>query len=123
MRGGAGGSFLRIEAEGDGGSGILPADSLSNMDSRSDSWEVRFGARGRGLLRSVLDRFGGLELKIFWDVMEIGVGGWGDASAKDEDEVEGSSRNSTLISFPCRELGGGGFFRADVAEGNSADIP
>jgi hypothetical protein len=56
-------------------------------------------------------------------VLEPGVGGWGDPNATGIDGVEGSSRNSSLISFPCRELGGGGFFRADVAEGNSATMP
>jgi hypothetical protein len=39
---------------------------------------------------------------------ELGVGG--DASGI----AEGSSRNSTLISLPCREDGGGGFFRPAV---------
>jgi hypothetical protein len=63
VRGGAGAVFRRIEADGDGGSGVFPAASLSNIDSRSDSWEVRFGAGGSGLLRSVFDRFWGLEVK------------------------------------------------------------
>lgn len=34
----------------------------------------------------------------------------GDAKGMDE----GSSRNSTLMSFPCLEEGGGGFFRPAV---------
>lgn len=36
-RGGAGGFFLRMDEDGDGGSGVFPADSLSKTDSRSDS--------------------------------------------------------------------------------------
>lgn len=36
-RGGAGGFFFLIDEDGDGGSGVFPADSLSNTDSRSDS--------------------------------------------------------------------------------------
>lgn len=59
--GGAGAAFLRKEADGDGGSGVLPAASLSNIDSRSESWLARLGAGGSGLFRSVCDR--GLELK------------------------------------------------------------
>lgn len=35
--GGAGGVFLRIDEDGEGGSGVFPAASLSNTDSRSDS--------------------------------------------------------------------------------------
>ncbi len=35
--GGAGGCFLRMEEDGDGGSGVLPAASLSNIDSLSES--------------------------------------------------------------------------------------
>lgn len=62
LNGGAGGGFFRgKEASGDGGSGVLPAASLSNMDSRSESWLARLGAGGKGLLRSVCER--GLELK------------------------------------------------------------
>jgi hypothetical protein len=52
-RGGAGGVFFRIDDDGDGGSGVFPAASLSNTDSRSESWLALFGAGGRGLLRSV----------------------------------------------------------------------
>jgi hypothetical protein len=62
--GGAGGVLRRREADGEGGSGVLPADSLSNIDSRSsESWLARVGAGGRGLLRSVCERVEGLELK------------------------------------------------------------
>jgi hypothetical protein len=35
--GGAGGVRFLTEDEGDGGSGVLPSDSLSNTDSRSES--------------------------------------------------------------------------------------
>ncbi len=59
--GGAGGVFFLMDDDGDGGSGVLPAASLSNTDSLSDSWLARFGAGGRGLLRSVWERE--LELK------------------------------------------------------------
>lgn len=52
-RGIAGGVFFRSEADGDGGSGIFPAASLSNIDSLSESWLDRAGAGGKGLLRSV----------------------------------------------------------------------
>jgi hypothetical protein len=51
--GGAGGAFFLREEDGDGGSGALPRDSWSNTDSRSESWLVRLGAGGSGLLRSV----------------------------------------------------------------------
>lgn len=51
--GGTGGVFLRIDEDGEGGSGVFPAASLSNTDSLSDSWLARFGAGGSGLLRSV----------------------------------------------------------------------
>lgn len=75
------------------------------------------------MFRSVFDQFEGLVGKNCWELMEPGVGGCGEPSAAVED-VEGSSRNSNLMSFPCRELGGGGFwlFRADT-ESNSADTP
>lgn len=63
VRGGAGGVFRLIEAGGEQGSGVFPAASLSNTDSLSDSWDARFGAGGRGLLRSVFDRLAGLEVK------------------------------------------------------------
>jgi hypothetical protein len=44
------------DVDGDNGSGIFPAASLSNMDSRSDSWPARAGAGGSGLFRSFGDR-------------------------------------------------------------------
>lgn len=59
--GGAGGFLCRTDEDGDDGSGVFPAASLSNTDSRSESWLARFGAGGRGLLRSVCER--GPELK------------------------------------------------------------
>jgi hypothetical protein len=37
VNGGAGGVFRIDNEDGDGGSGVLPADSLSKTDSRSDS--------------------------------------------------------------------------------------
>jgi hypothetical protein len=56
VTGGAGRVFSFIaDDDGEGGSGIFPADSLSNTDSRSESWLRRFGAGGSGLLRSVCD--------------------------------------------------------------------
>ena len=61
--GGAGGVLRRREADGEGGSGVFPAASLSKMLSLSDSWLARVGAGGRGLLRSVCERCAGLELK------------------------------------------------------------
>ncbi len=108
-RGGAGGVFLLIEEDGDGGSGVFPAASLSNIDSRSDSWLARLGAGGSGLLRSVWERRisnceRGSLLEYCCDVFETSVGG--DCKVP----VPISSLNSTLISFPCLELGGGGFF-------------
>lgn len=54
--GGAGAILRRLELEGEGGSGVFPAASVSKMDSRSESWLVRDGAGGRGLLRSVVER-------------------------------------------------------------------
>lgn len=63
MMGGAGAVLRRTEAEGEGGSGVLPNDSLSNIDSRSDSWDDRRGAGGRGLFRSVLERLRGEAVK------------------------------------------------------------
>jgi len=57
LTGGAGGGFFRCkELSGDGGSGVLPAASLSKIDSRSDSWLALVGAAGRGLFRSVWNR-------------------------------------------------------------------
>jgi hypothetical protein len=55
VSGGAGGVLRFRDEEGEGGSGVLPAASLSKTDSRSESWLVRFGAGGRGLLRSVCE--------------------------------------------------------------------
>ena len=102
--GGAGGVLRRKEAEGEGGSGVFPAASLSNMLSlSSESWLSRAGAGGRGLLRSVCERWAGDELKNWLELLELGVGG--DANGNEE----GSSRSSTFMSFPCREEGGGGF--------------
>jgi hypothetical protein len=65
VSGRAGGVFFLTDADGDGGSGVLPAASLSNTDSRSESWLTRLGGGGKGLLRSVWARFDsrGLELK------------------------------------------------------------
>jgi hypothetical protein len=105
--GGAGGVLRRREADGEGGSGVFPAASLSKMLSLSESWLARVGAGGRGLLRSVCERCAGLELKYWVELKEPGVVG----NAKGIPE---SSRNSTLISLPCLEDGGGGFFRPAV---------
>ena len=58
VTGGGGAAFFLIDEDGDGGSGAFPADSLSNGDSRSDSPLSRGGAGGKGLLRSVKERFG-----------------------------------------------------------------
>ena len=73
--GGAGGIFRRSDGTGEGGSGVFPALSLSNIDSRSESCEVRFGAGGSGLFRSVVDGFEiGLKVKYCWELIEPGVG-------------------------------------------------
>jgi hypothetical protein len=106
--GGAGGVFLLIDEDGDGGSGVFPAASLSKTDSRSKSWLALFGAGGSGLLRSVKEglEYTGLGLEWFC-VAETGVGGF-------ELFVEGSSLSSTLIIRPCLELGGGGLCLPDI---------
>ena len=56
VSGGAGGVFRVCVEDGDGDSGVLPAASLSNIDSRSDSWLALVGAAGKGLFRSVGDK-------------------------------------------------------------------
>jgi hypothetical protein len=53
VSGGAGGVFRGCVEDGDAGSGVLPAASLSNIDSRSDSWLALMGAAGKGLFKSV----------------------------------------------------------------------
>ena len=74
--GGAGGTFRRTDVEGEGGSGVFPALSLSNIDSRSDSCEVLSGAGGSGLFRSVVEGFEAeLYVKYCWELNELGVGG------------------------------------------------
>ena len=45
------------------------------------------------------------------ELLELGVGG--DARGTID---EASSRNSTFMSLPCRELGGGGFFLPAVLD-------
>lgn len=106
--GGAGGVLRRRDADGEGGSGVFPAASLSKMLSLSESWLARAGAGGSGLLRSVCERCEGFELNSWLELEEPGV--FGDANGTDV----GSSRNSTFMSFPCLEEGGGGFFRPAV---------
>lgn len=85
-KGGVGGAFLRNDADGDGGSGAFPADSLSNMLSCSASCTGYVGAGGRGLLRSVCERFeAGLAVKKCWELLELelGVGGCGELRGTD----------------------------------------
>jgi hypothetical protein len=53
VSGGAGGVFRGCVEDSDAGSGVLPAASLSNIDSRSDSWLALVGAAGKGLFKSV----------------------------------------------------------------------
>lgn len=123
VSGGAGAVFFRTDDDGDGGSGVFPAASVSNTDSRSESWLARLGAGGRGLLRSVCERLGsvierGLELKNCGEVIDPGVEG--DCTTGG---AGGSSLSSTLMSLPCFELGGGGFFLPSVDDWNSAVKP
>lgn len=56
VSGKGGGVLRRMDCGGDEGSGTLPADSMSNIDWRSESCEFRSGAGGSGLLRSFGDR-------------------------------------------------------------------
>lgn len=100
LMGGAGGVFRFMGGNGEVGSGIFPAASLSKIDSRSESLLARFGAGGRGLLRSDCE---GVECRglVFAPLRVVeALKGW-------FEEFDGpSSRSSTVISFPCLELGG-----------------
>lgn len=83
---------------GEGGSGILPAASVSNIDSASKSL-VRTGAGGKGLLMSESERAsdGELGLKFICGIPGPTAGG----------ELSGfgvgSPFSSTWINFPCFE--------------------
>jgi hypothetical protein len=91
------------------GSGTLPAASRSNTLSVSSSAGDLCGAGGRGLLTS--DGVGGLCLDGDRDgiAAALGVGldngGRGPLAAS-----SASPAGLGAIRFPCRELGGGGFF-------------
>jgi hypothetical protein len=99
-------SLLEV-SDGDGGSGVFPADSVSNTDSRSESWLRLIGAGGSGLLRSVCDGVDEIGLEL--DRCNVEPTWEGDTIL---DELDGgSSLNSSLINLPCLELGGGGFIR------------
>lgn len=82
------------------GSGILPAASRSNTLSASSCFGCLCGVGGSGLLTS-----SGVD----------GSGADGEESGDRGDNLELSSLLlSVLINFPCRELGGGGFFLSVV---------
>ena len=122
MSGGAGGVFRRMECGGEGGSGALPTASRSNIDSRSESYEARAGAGGSGLLRSVGDEItedGELKDCLCAESRACDCGLVTAAAVA----VEGSSRSSILMSFPCRELGGRGFFLPFAEDGRSGPRP
>jgi hypothetical protein len=111
----------------DSDSGTLPAASLSNGETTSSSPGDRSGGGGKGLFTSelpgddcgsecVLDfRFGvAFAASVLIDIAEFGVF-----------FALFSAPNSILMSFPCRELGGGGGFRPEgccaVARGEAAE--
>lgn len=98
-----------MDEDGEGGSGVLPKDSLSNTDSRSESWLVRFGGGGRGLLRSVWEMLMSLLDIERMDAAEgESTNGGVCMVGVDDPKEDGSSLSSNLIILPCRELGGGG---------------
>lgn len=108
--GGAGAGLRRTDADGEGGSGVLPAASRSKTDSRSDSWLALDGAGGSGLLRSVSERCVLVDAILVADSADNGdnpgLGVYGECS----DCGLVSSFSCIFMSFPCRELGGGGLF-------------
>lgn len=104
---------MSASSSGSTGSGTLPAASRSKMLSDPSSIECRAGAGGSGLFTSE-----GVEGRRLDDV-ELGEPGttmW----LGDEKGLKAPSspklllwscfERSTLMSFPWRELGGGGFF-------------
>jgi hypothetical protein len=106
--GGAGGVFRLNDCGGDGdsGSGVFPAASLSKIDSpRSESWLVRDGAGGKGLFKSrgVGDGLEGNDERC--DSLECE-----DVGRVSESSSLPWSLSSSLMSFPCLWLGGAGFF-------------
>jgi hypothetical protein len=114
VEGGAGAVFRRIDAGGEGGSGTFPAASLSNIDSWSESWLNRDGAGGSGLFTSVADRVVPSE--------KLSVERGAELSNAGVDALQFSFPSSSRMSFPCRELGGGGFFLSDSDAAFTTDI-
>jgi len=103
------GQGTAIEPGSSSSSGILPAASRSNMLSVLSSSGGRCGAGGSGLLTSEGD-----------EDDDGCAGGRIVPERIDEDDEDGLGTCScerpwlwvlsVLISLPCRELGGGGFF-------------
>ena len=89
-------------------SGSLPAASRSNGDSVPSSAR-RFGGSGSGLLTSEAD--GGVLCRARGWVVSMDVGRLGSLAAP---PGAASAPSSILMSFPCLELGGGGFLRPDA---------
>jgi hypothetical protein len=118
VSGGAGGVFRICVDDGDVGSGVLPAASLSNTDSRSDSWLALVGAAGKGLFRSVGDRTDCADSGLVEDCCGPFRPG------RSEVSIRGvfSSLSSTFMSLPCLELGGGGFRLSDDARPSVANL-
>jgi len=112
--GGRGAGIASTSVSVSTGSGTLPAASRSNMLSLPSSIERRAGAAGSGLFTS--DGVEGRRL----DEVELPPGELGAAlGLEDEDGLKIASiaepvafsfERSILITFPWRELGGGGFF-------------
>lgn len=98
-------------------SGTFPAASRSNTLSASSSAVSRCGAGGRGLLTS--EGVGGLcldgEVRGRVAVPRVGLDTNGPVPASP------SAFIPAFISFPCRELGGGGFFLNMVGAGCKLD--
>jgi hypothetical protein len=102
------------------GSGTLPAATRSNTLSASSSAGSLCGAGGSGLLTS--DGVGGLcldgEVRGIVVFLRVGLG-------NDRGDLAPASVASPLVSvlinFPCRELGGGGFFLKMVGPGCKLD--
>lgn len=67
-------------------------------------------------MRSVVDLVGEVKYVCAVSASAFVLGVFGECTIT----VVGSSRNSTFISLPCLELGGGGFFRALKEEVRSA---
>lgn len=94
-------------------SGSFPAASRSKGESRSSSSDGRVGGRGRGLLTSEAeggDKDCTLDFRP-WREVSIEIE---DPGLRPSRIVFLSAPRSSFMSFPCLELGGGGFFRPDV---------